>query len=37
MIGRALRDLADDGLIVFDRHRIVIKDPGALAAVADGL
>jgi len=26
MIGRVLRDLADDGLIVFDRHRIVIKD-----------
>ena len=37
MIGRALRDLADDGLVVFDRHRIVIRDREALAAVADGL
>ena len=37
MIGRALRDLADDGLVVFDRHRIVIRDREALAAVAEGL
>ncbi len=37
MIGRVLRDLADDGLIVFDRHRIVIKDQKRLADVADGL
>jgi CRP/FNR family transcriptional regulator len=37
MIGRVLRDLADDGLIVFDRHRIMIKDREALAALADGL
>ncbi len=36
MIGRVLRDLADDGLIMFDRHRIIIKDQEALAAVADG-
>jgi CRP-like cAMP-binding protein len=35
MIGRALRDLADDGLIEFDRHRIVIIDRAALQAVAD--
>jgi CRP-like cAMP-binding protein len=37
MIGRVLSDLADDGLIVFDRHRIMIKDREALTAVADGL
>jgi CRP/FNR family transcriptional regulator len=37
MIGRALRELADEGLIAFDRHRIVIKDRQALAAVAEGL
>ena len=37
MIGRVLRDLADDGLIAFDRHRIMIKDREALAALADGL
>jgi CRP/FNR family transcriptional regulator len=37
MIGRALRDLADEGLIAFDRHRIVIKNREALAATADGL
>lgn len=35
MIGRALRDLADEGLIEFDRHRIVISDRPALQAVAD--
>ena len=35
MIGRALRDLADDGLIEFDRHRIVITDRAKLQAVSD--
>jgi CRP/FNR family transcriptional regulator len=35
MIGRALRDLADEGLIEFDRHRIVIIDRERLQAVAD--
>ena len=35
MIGRALRDLADEGLIEFDRHRIVITDRAGLQAVAD--
>ena len=29
MIGRGLRDLADDGIISLDRHRIVITDPRA--------
>jgi CRP/FNR family transcriptional regulator len=37
MIGRALRDLADEGLIEFDRHRIVIVDRERLAEVAAGL
>ena len=37
MIGRALRDLADERLIVFDRHRIVIADRERLAAVAEGM
>lgn len=37
MIGRALRELADAGLIQFDRHRIVITDRRGLAGVADGL
>lgn len=37
MIGRALRELADDGLIEFDRHRIVILDRDGLAAVGEGL
>lgn len=37
MIGRALRNLADAGLIQFDRHRIVIVDRQGLAAVANGL
>ena len=37
MIGRALRELADEGLIKFDRHRIVILDQEALAAVRDGM
>ncbi|MEJ5198719.1 MAG: Crp/Fnr family transcriptional regulator [Anaerolineae bacterium] len=35
MVGRALRDLADDGLIAFDRHRIVIMDRQRLEAVAE--
>lgn len=37
MIGRALRDLADEGLIEFDRHRIVVIDRAGLTAVAEGL
>lgn len=37
MIGRALRELADEGLIEFDRHRIVILNREALAAVGDGM
>lgn len=37
MIGRALRELADEGLIRFDRHRIVILDQEALSAVRDGM
>ena len=36
MIGRALRELADEGLIVFDRHRIVILDRARLAELAEG-
>jgi CRP-like cAMP-binding protein len=36
MIGRALRELADDGLIAFDRHRIMILDRARLAGVAEG-
>jgi CRP-like cAMP-binding protein len=36
MVGRALRDLADDGLISLDRHRIVVTDPEGLAAVVEG-
>jgi CRP-like cAMP-binding protein len=36
MIGRALRDLADDGLITFDRHRIIIQDREGLVEVAEG-
>ena len=36
MIGRALRDLADAGLIELDRHRIVISDRERLQAEADG-
>jgi CRP/FNR family cyclic AMP-dependent transcriptional regulator len=35
MVGRALRDLADDGLIEFDRYRIVIRDRERLQAVGD--
>lgn len=37
MIGRALRELADDGLIALDRHRIVIVDRQGLAQTAEGL
>ncbi|MGQ9491010.1 MAG: helix-turn-helix domain-containing protein [Anaerolineae bacterium] len=37
MIGRTLRELADEGLIAFDRHRIVILDRERLAALAEGL
>ncbi len=37
MIGRALRELADEGLIDFDRHRIVILNREALTAVSDGM
>jgi len=35
MVGRALRDLADDGLIEFDRHRIVVANRDGLALAAD--
>jgi CRP-like cAMP-binding protein len=35
MVGRALRELADEGLISFDRHRIVIVDRAGLAAIAE--
>jgi CRP/FNR family transcriptional regulator len=37
MIGRALRELSEDGLIEFDRHRIVIKDREGLVAVGEGI
>lgn len=37
MIGRALRELADEGLISFDRHRIIIVDQDGLAAIGEGL
>lgn len=36
MVGRALRELVDDGLIAMDRHRILILDRVKLAAVAEG-
>ena len=36
MVGRALRELADEGVILMDRHRIVILDRAALAAIAEG-
>jgi CRP-like cAMP-binding protein len=35
MVGRALRELSDEGLITFDRHRIVITDREGLAALVD--
>jgi len=35
MVGRTLRNMANDGLIEFDRHRIVILDPQRLAAEAE--
>ncbi len=35
MVGRALRDLADEGLIEFDRHRIVIRNRDRLQSVGD--
>lgn len=35
MVGRALRSLAADGVIEFDRHRIVILDPERLAREAE--
>ncbi|RME47901.1 MAG: Crp/Fnr family transcriptional regulator [Chloroflexi bacterium] len=36
MVGRALRSLAGDGIIEFDRHRIVILDPERLQEEAEG-
>jgi CRP/FNR family transcriptional regulator len=35
MVGRTLRSLAADGIIEFDRHRIVILDPQRLAEEAE--
>ena len=35
VVGRALRGLAADGIIEFDRHRIVILQPERLAEEAD--
>lgn len=35
VVGRALRSLAASGIIEFDRHRIVIRDPERLAEEAD--
>jgi CRP/FNR family transcriptional regulator len=35
VVGRALRNLATNGIIEFDRHRIVIHDPERLAEEAD--
>ena len=35
MVGRALRSLAAEGVIEFDRHRIVILDPERLAQEAE--
>jgi CRP/FNR family transcriptional regulator len=34
VVGRALRDLAAEGVIEFDRHRIIILDPDRLAGEA---
>ena len=36
VVGRALRDLADEGLISIDRHRIIIVDRVELQRLADG-
>ncbi len=36
MVGRALRDMAADGILRFDRHRIVILDPERLVKEARG-
>ena len=36
MIGRALRELSDEGWIEFDRHRIIIVDHPGLTAVGEG-
>ena len=35
VVGRALRGLAADGIIEFDRHRIVVLEPDRLAAEAE--
>lgn len=35
VVGRCLRELADEELITFDRHRIVIKDREGLALLAE--
>ncbi len=35
MVGRTLRSMANDGLLEFDRHRIVILDPQRLAEEAE--
>jgi CRP/FNR family transcriptional regulator len=35
VVGRALRGLADEGIIEFDRHRIIILDEDRLAAEAE--
>ena len=37
MVGRALRELADEGIIALDRHRIVIADRTRLAGMAEGV
>jgi CRP/FNR family transcriptional regulator len=36
MVGRALRAFADEGLIAFDRNRIVIVDRAGLEEAAEG-
>jgi CRP/FNR family transcriptional regulator, cyclic AMP receptor protein len=35
VVGRTLRNMAADGIITFDRHRIVILDPERLEAEAE--
>ena len=35
VVGRALRSLANDGILEFDRHRIVTLDPERFAAEAE--